>query len=110
MRTRSSAEWTECLESAGIPCGPINTLDEVFDNPQVLAREMKINLPHPDAGQVALVGSPIKLSATPVQYASAPPLLGQHTEQVLRELLHYDEEKIAQLRAQGVIGFSPGKN
>ncbi|CAN5762092.1 CaiB/BaiF CoA-transferase family protein [soil metagenome] len=107
VRQKSKQEWISLLESAGVPCGPINTLDEVFDNPQVLAREMKITLPHPDAGQVALVGSPIKLSATPVQYAAAPPLLGQHTEQVLRELLHYDEEKIAQLRTQGVIGVSP---
>ncbi len=109
VRQKSKQEWISLLESAGVPCGPINTLDEVFDNPQVLAREMKITLPHPDAGQVALVGSPIKLSATPVQYAAAPPLLGQHTEQVLRELLHYDEEKIAQLRTQGVIGVSPDK-
>src|SRR5690606_1332068 len=94
---RTTAEWIELLERMGVPCGPINNVAQVFDDPQVRARGMKIELPHPLAGQVPLVASPIRLSATPVQYRSAPPTLGQHTREVLSELLEMDEQTIAQL-------------
>ena len=100
---KTKAEWIALLEAAGVPCGPINTLDEVFDNPQVQAREMVLNLPHPTAERVSLVSSPMKLSATPVYQHSAPPLLGEHTELVLTELLGYDPKKIAELQSRGVI-------
>ncbi|MBC3931892.1 CaiB/BaiF CoA transferase family protein [Undibacterium curvum] len=103
VRLKSKQEWITLLEQAGVPCGPINRLNEVFDDPQVKARQMQISLPHPSAGSAPLVASPIKLSATPVSYRNAPPLLGQHTEQILSDLLHYDAERIAELRARKVV-------
>ncbi len=102
MKTRSRCAWLASLEAANVPCGPINDLAEVFADPQVQARRMTVRMPHPTAGQVDLVASPIKLSATPVQYRRAPPLLGQHTDQVLIEL-GLCETEIAQLRVAGTI-------
>jgi crotonobetainyl-CoA:carnitine CoA-transferase CaiB-like acyl-CoA transferase len=96
-------EWIALLEAGGVPCGPINDLDEVFANPQVRARGMAVSLPHPEAGAVPLVASPMRLSATPAGSAHAPPLLGQHTETVLAEVLGRDAAEIARLRAAGVI-------
>ena len=103
VRLKTKQEWISLLEEAGVPCGPINTLDEVFADPQVLAREMQINLSHPTAGQVKLVASPMKLSATPVTYPSAPPLLGQHTKTVLTEVLGYDAEQLDGLKSRNII-------
>lgn len=103
VRLKSKQEWISLLEEAGVPCGPINTLNEVFEDPQVLAREMQINLPHPTAGQVKLVASPMKLSATPVTYPSAPPLLGQHTQSVLADVLGYGEQQLDDLKARNII-------
>ncbi|MBI3283884.1 MAG: CoA transferase [Burkholderiales bacterium] len=103
VRQKTKQEWIDLLEAAGVPCGPINNLDEVFDDPQVRAREMQISLPHPTAGQVQLVGSPMKLSVTPPQYTLAPPLLGQDTGQVLRQVLGYSEEQLASLHQKQVI-------
>ncbi len=103
VRLKTKQEWITLLEQAGVPCGPINRLNEVFDDPQVKARQMQISLPHPSAGSAPLVASPMKLSATPVSYRNAPPLLGQHTEQILSDLLHYDAERIAELRARKVV-------
>ncbi|MFA9274974.1 MAG: CaiB/BaiF CoA transferase family protein [Candidatus Aquirickettsiella gammari] len=103
VKTKTKAEWIDALEQAGVPCGPINNLDEVFHDPQVQARQMQIEMQHPSSGTVKLVGSPMKLSKTPVQYEQAPPLLGQHTEHCLRQLLHFDDAKIAHLKAMGII-------
>jgi formyl-CoA transferase len=100
---RSSAAWLADLEQAGVPCGPISSLDEVFAHPQVRHREMSVELPHPLAGSVPLVGSPMKLSATPVRYELPPPTLGQHTEEVLAGLLGLDATEIAGLRRDGVL-------
>ena len=100
---RTTAEWLAVLEPAGVPCGPVNDLAQMFADPQVLARGLRIELPHPLAGRVPLVASPIRLSATPVEYRLAPPLLGEHTEQILGELLGLDAERIAALRRTGVI-------
>ena len=94
--------WSEALEAAGVPCGPINDLAQVFDDPQVQHRGMRIELPHPTAGKVPLVASPIKLSRTPVEHRTAPPLLGQHTDEVLAGI-GLDEQAIAALRTQGVV-------
>ena len=94
--------WSEALEAAGVPCGPINDIAQVFDDPQVQHRGMRIELPHPTAGKVPLVASPIKLSRTPVEHRAAPPLLGQHTDEVLAGI-GLDEQAIAALRAQGVV-------
>lgn len=99
----TSQVWEEKLLAAGIPCAPIQTIDQVFADPQVLARGMLVELPHPTAGTVRLAGSPLKLSRTPVQLTEPPPLLGQHTAEVLATYLGYGPEQIARLRDEGVI-------
>jgi formyl-CoA transferase len=103
VKGKTKNEWISALELAAVPCGPINNLEEVFNDPQVRARCMQIELDHPKAGIVPLVASPMKLSKTPVEYRQAPPLLSQHTEQCLRDLLHFDDEKIAQLKRDRII-------
>ncbi|MBD7979084.1 CaiB/BaiF CoA transferase family protein [Serpens gallinarum] len=100
---RSTAEWVATLEQAGVPCGPINDLAQVFADPQVQARGLKVEMPHPVAGLVAQVASPIRLSDTPVEYRQAPPTLGQHTEQILQQLLNKTARHIADLRQGGVV-------
>lgn len=100
---KTTAEWVEVLEQAGVPCGPINDLAQVFADPQVLARELAISLPHALAGSVPQVASPLRLSETPVEYRRAPPLLGEHTEEVLARLLGMSTAQVAQLRATGVV-------
>jgi crotonobetainyl-CoA:carnitine CoA-transferase CaiB-like acyl-CoA transferase len=103
--TRSSAEWLSGLEENKIGCGPINNLQQVFDDPHVKAREMVVNVPHPLAGDggAALIASPMKFSDTPVTYRHAPPLLGQHTEEVLREKLNLSDDDLLALREKEVI-------
>jgi crotonobetainyl-CoA:carnitine CoA-transferase CaiB-like acyl-CoA transferase len=100
--TQPRAAWLAALAAAGVPCGPINTLDQVFADPQVVARELRLDLPHASAGTAPSVANPIRLSATPIQYRAAPPLLGQHTHAVLQEL-GYASEDVARLRARKVI-------
>jgi len=90
--------WLTLLESVNVPVGPINNLEQVYQNPQVQARQMKISLPHPIAGQADFVASPLRLSASPVQYHSAPPLLGEHTEQVLQDILGLDLDQFRRCR------------
>jgi len=96
-------EWIALLEDKGVPCGPINDVGEVFANEQVQARGMAVELPHPSAGQVKLVRNPIRMSATPATSDIAPPTLGQHTDEVLRDILGRSEEEIAALRERGVL-------
>ena len=103
MATRSAREWLAALEPAGVPCGPINDLAQVFSDPQVVFRRMRVTAPHPVAGEVAMVANPIKFSATPIAHDRAPPLLGEHTEEVLRSVLGLDAARIAGLRAAGAI-------
>jgi crotonobetainyl-CoA:carnitine CoA-transferase CaiB-like acyl-CoA transferase len=103
MKARRKSEWLSALEAAKVPCGAINNLAEVFADPQVRERGMVHQWEHPLAGPLQLVGSPIKLGATPVRDYGPPPLLGQHTEQVLAEVLGWNPERIAALRAQEVI-------
>jgi formyl-CoA transferase len=100
---RTRDEWIAQLEAVGVPCGPINDIGEVFENPQVKARGVAIDMPHPTAGKVTLVRSPMKLSATPATSGMPPPLLGQHTDEVLRDVLGRSAEDIAALRAKGVL-------
>lgn len=102
LLSRERRAWLALLESAGIPCGPVNDLADVFADPQVQARGMVAGLPHPLADALLLVNSPIRLSATPVVHRHAPPLLGQHADEVLREA-GYDDAEIAALRARGAI-------
>ncbi|MCX7350458.1 MAG: CoA transferase, partial [Alphaproteobacteria bacterium] len=104
MKTRTTAAWVAAFESAAIPCGPINTIDEVFANEQVLARGLQIGLTRDDGVQVPGVANPIVFSETPIQYDKAPPRLGDGTEKVLSEELGLGPEDIARLRKDGVIG------
>ena len=99
---RGRQEWLALLEAAGIPCGPVNDIADVFADPQVRARGMTVTVPHPHADALRLVASPLKFSATPVQYRHAPPLLGQQTDELLLEL-GVEADEIARLRARGVI-------
>lgn len=99
---KTKTEWLELLEKAGVPCAPINRIDEVFRHPQVQARQCVIELPHPTADNVKLVANPMRMSATPPQYNAAPPLLGQHTNDILRELLGYSEVQLTQLREKKI--------
>jgi glutaryl-CoA transferase len=100
---RTTREWVELLDAAGVPNGPINDVAQVFEEPQVKARGVKIELEHPVAGKLPLVASPMRFSATPVEHRLAPPVLGQHTEEVLRGLLRFSDADIARLRSDGVI-------
>lgn len=103
VKARGKADWIGALEAAGVPCGPINELDEVFDNEQVVARGMQVSLPHPCGADVKLVRNPIRMSATPPDARTAPPLLGAQTEDVLRDMLGYDDARIAALKAKQAI-------
>ena len=100
---RTTDEWMAALEPAGVPCGPINSLDKVFADPQIRARQMQIAMEHSLAGSVPLVASPLRLSATPVHYRQAPPLLGEHTDSVLMQRLNFSPEDIARMRASGIL-------
>ena len=102
-RRKTKAEWISLLEAANVPCGPINNFEEVFDNEQVKARGVQIDVPHPTAGNMKLVGSPMRLSETPVEVRMAPPTLGQHTHEILKERLSLDPEAIAALQEKGII-------
>ena len=103
VKEKTKVEWISLLESVGVPCGPINNLQEVFENEQVIARGIQLNVPHPTAGSMKLVASPMRLSKTPVTVRMPPPLLGEHTEEILGVTLHYTHEQIAQLRSKGII-------
>jgi crotonobetainyl-CoA:carnitine CoA-transferase CaiB-like acyl-CoA transferase len=103
MRTRTKADWLAALEAAQVPCGAINNLAEVFADPHIAAREMVTHWQHPLHSDVRLVASPIKLSATPVRKDRAPPMLGQHTEEVLRELLENADARLAALQKARVV-------
>ncbi len=103
VKQKRRDEWIALLESVGVPCGPINDIGEVFANEQVQARAVAIELPHPTAGKVKLVRNPIRMSATPATSDKAPPLLGQHTDEVLRDVLGHNEAQIAALRDKGIL-------
>jgi len=107
MKTRTKADWLAALEAAKVPCGAINSLTEVFADPQIAARAMVTHWQHPFKNDLPLVASPIKLSATPVrtpgQGGLPPPLLGQHTEEVLRGVLHYSDAQLSELKTAQVI-------
>jgi crotonobetainyl-CoA:carnitine CoA-transferase CaiB-like acyl-CoA transferase len=100
---RSTREWVDVLESAGVPCGPVNTIDQVFDDPQVVAREMCQKIAHPHLGMVPTVANPIKLKLTPVEYRTTPPLLGEQSAQILHRIIGLSEQEIEALRSSHVI-------
>lgn len=100
---RSTREWVDVLEDARVPCGPVNTLDQVFEDPQILARGMRQKIVHPILGGVPTVGNPIKLKLTPVEYRTAPPLLGEQSAQILQRVIGLSEQEIKTLRSKRVI-------
>ena len=100
---RSTEDWCDTLERAGVANGPINTLDQVFQEPQVVARGLRIELDHPLAGKVPVVASPMRFSATPIEHRAAPPVLGQHTDEVLTDLLGMQPAELAALRSAGAL-------
>lgn len=103
FRARTVAEWVEVISGAGVPCGPINRVSDVVTNPQVLARNMIADVPHPNVPDLKVPNSPLKLAETPSAIRRPPPLLGQHNEEVLTEL-GYPPERVADLKKKGVIG------
>ena len=105
FRAKTKTEWVDGLTALGVPCGPVNNIEEVFEDPQVQHRGMRIEMPHPTSatGTVPLLGNPIKMSATPPAYDKPPPVLGQHTAEVLEELLALDAPELTRLREAGVI-------
>jgi len=100
---RTTQDWCDALEAAGVPNGPINNLRQVFDEPQVIARGMRIELEHAAAGRVPLIASPMKFSGTPLEHKLPPPVLGQHTDEVLRGLLKMTDAEVSKLRDGGII-------
>ena len=102
MLTRTMHEWIELLEANNVPCGPINNIDQVFDDPQVQHRGMRVAMQHP-SGPLSLLASPMRFGDTPVRYELPPPLLGQHTAEVLQQLLGLSAEEVGALRARRVV-------
>jgi crotonobetainyl-CoA:carnitine CoA-transferase CaiB-like acyl-CoA transferase len=100
---RDAREWIEELHQVGIPSGVINTIEDVFNHPQAEHRDLKIELEHPTAGRLHFPGYPYKFSATPAEAHRPPPLLGEHNEEVLVELLDYSPQEVAELRELGAI-------
>jgi formyl-CoA transferase len=103
MRTRTKAEWIKAFEAANVPCGPINNMKEVFEDPQVQHRQLRVDMPHPLGGVAPVVRSPMRLSKTPVEYRIAPPLLGQHNDEVLKGLLGRSDADLKRLKESGIV-------
>ena len=103
MRTRSKNDWIATLEAATVPCGPINNMQEVFEDPQVRHRKLRVDMPHSLGGTASMVASPLRLSKTPVEYRLAPPSLGQHNEEVLKGLLGKSQAEIDKLKTGGIL-------
>lgn len=100
---KSAVQWMDILEQAGIPCGPVNRIDEVVNDPQIISRDMIVEVEHPVAGKLHMPGTPIKLSETPGKIEMPSPLLGQHTDEILVRFLGLNEEEIEQLKNDGIV-------
>ncbi|WP_168788252.1 CaiB/BaiF CoA transferase family protein [Paraburkholderia aromaticivorans] len=100
---RATEEWISVMETAGVPCGPINNLDQVFADPQVLSRKVRLEMTHPLAKHVALAANPIRMSESPVQYRQPPPTLGEHTGEVLQSWLDMSDAEIKELRRTNIV-------
>jgi crotonobetainyl-CoA:carnitine CoA-transferase CaiB-like acyl-CoA transferase len=103
MKSKTTAEWIDALEALKIGCGPINTLEQVFADPHVQAREMVVEMAHGSGETVKVIANPVKLSATPPSYRSAPPVLGEHTQDVLTSVLKMSAADIAALKEKGIV-------
>jgi len=103
FRERDVVEWIALCDAIGLPAGPINGMDAVFDDPQVRARRLKLDVPHPTAGSVPLLASPLNIPTSPTGVRLPPPLLGQHTDEILAEVLGYDAETVSILRREGIV-------
>ena len=103
LATRTKREWLQLLKPTGIPCGPINTMPEVFEEPQVRHRKLQLSMPHATGRPVPTLASPMRFSKSPVEYRDAPPLLGQHTDEILQTLLSKTADEIAALRGHGIV-------
>ena len=103
MKRKNTDDWLNLLEPEGIPCGRINSIDETLNDPQVIHRQMRTQALHSSLGEINLLGSPLKLSETPGEVRRAPPVLGEDTDQVLREVLGYEDSAISALQADGVV-------
>ncbi|MCW3992350.1 MAG: CoA transferase, partial [Candidatus Bathyarchaeota archaeon] len=103
LKKRPRAEWLELLRGLGFPCAPVYTMDEIFSDTQVLHREMLFEMEHPRAGRIKMIGPTLKLSETPCVVDLSPPMLGEHTEEVLRENAGYSDEEIEELRKANAI-------
>ena len=103
MQTRGKSEWMALLEPVNVPCGPINNMQDVFDEPQVIHRQLRVDLPHASGAVAPTVASPMRFSRTPVEYRAAPPALGQHTDEVLRTILGKTSAEIQRLKSDGVL-------
>ena len=104
LATRRVADWLLLFEKADVANGPINDIAQVFKDPQVIARDMLVELGHPLAGKIPSIANPIKFSESAIRYERAPPLLGQHTREVIEEVLGLTESEIGELKASGAIG------
>jgi crotonobetainyl-CoA:carnitine CoA-transferase CaiB-like acyl-CoA transferase len=103
MRSRTKAEWIALLEAANVPCGPINNMKEVFEDPQVQHRGLRVDMPHSLGSAAPVVRSPLRLSETPVEYRLAPPTLGQHNAEVLKGLLGRSDSDLKRLKDAGIL-------
>ncbi|CAN0481026.1 unnamed protein product, partial [Phaeothamnion confervicola] len=103
MKTRTKKEWLELLEAATVPCGPINNMKEVFEDPQVQHRELRVDMPHALGGIAPVVASPMRFSETPVEYRISPPLLGSFNEEVYQGLLGKTAAELQKLKASGIV-------
>ena len=102
FKNRTVAEWLALCAENDVPAGPVNTVDRVFEDPQVQARGMLVEMEHPPVGTARLAGSPLNLSKTPIEIRRPPPLLGEHTSEILTEL-EYSEAEIEKLRREGAV-------
>jgi crotonobetainyl-CoA:carnitine CoA-transferase CaiB-like acyl-CoA transferase len=103
MQSKTTAEWITLLETQKIGCGPINTLEQVFADPQVRARECVVEMPHASGQTVKVIANPVRLSGTPAEYRLPPPTLGQHTDEILRDMLGIGDPELADLRSKGIV-------
>jgi crotonobetainyl-CoA:carnitine CoA-transferase CaiB-like acyl-CoA transferase len=103
LSQKDSLHWLAALEANDVPCGPINCIDQVFEDPQIIAREMLINVTDSRSGGLKMVGNPIKYSRTQIEYPTSPPQLGEQTNDVLQDYLEYSDCQLTELQAKGII-------